>query len=1312
MEQILTLAASLEPGKPTSISNEDILPPGKSRTYRFITYLVLGSFLWSTILPSVAMDAVSLEESRRSKRITVDALVWLRDREEKREVALHHKQQDCLEALTKEISATLGGKYGISDRPATEEERQIMLQSIVKTRREFKNKLNIINDFYFSYDQPTCWGKVDNDLSFSSHMAVVAAADGLSWGLLNYEGNRSVELTKRLVVNLAESRDQPALVEALNPAVSMAIKNMVGEVHASRQSIKDRGLLGKFQPKDWDYLTGLSSYILNTSLSFVSVTLKKKDRAPEERHEGIEGLYAITRDLPAGDGAVIIEYKHPGGLVDRYKGEVVEEDDDEAEKIISSSKIKMHPRVGASTPPTVLGTRPEHYAEWVRATRDWVENQEALELFDVTFTDKKGVSHVLKLMEIEDYSPLTAEVGYKTSPDKKETALFIKKLLKGVPIEGDLSLMMPHVLIPEFSLEKGSREKKILRSGGELYYPAIFLHTYFRPAIQGISGLEDLEGEEIFEDVKEVILEQNNPIGNKTYEVRAEGEYSEDQLFVKDIFKIHSKRAESSPYLWRDGAEDRGREQALYLTRTVKAFQQEKGDDEGGIIKGWIRYTSPTPLRLTATVREGYGMSGVSGVFQNIHGRWCLLNINNYRPHEPSSHYNWNIEAVTAPGDLKKSQFLLDIDHAQEILDLSRVKLVLSAPFASEETHEFRGKNVPKSIPAFAILESAFYPPFPLPASLVNLTLTGPSSAPLSLNSGQAREIGSLRLLRTLRLQNVTISDTDLAISLRQALQHVTLNAVQSLGKETVRRLIALRTVSYPPLQTLILSDRLHFTDLFYGEHPYPTQALTRDMSVFLDQESNTPDRALELGNRFKVSDTSKAKKYYRIAACQGNTAPSKEGAYQLAMLIKPSNKKEALTFFDRAAEANGRGHPLAAFEAAKIHQDGSTIPSIPQDTARAKTLFRAAADHAVARSAEQREATLLLGDLLRKSDSASEKSQARTYYENLDDWHISDLSDPFKGKALLAHGQMLLNGEGGSVGYMTAIRKLDASRAFRNVPAQASQDWARANFEVARDLWISEQRRKERKDRILGLITDDVIRLYYPAKAIQGALLAEGYYTPDQADGHILLAHIDKAVKIFEGVLAHRLSEKSPNVLPFCHYWLGRLKRADISISTPDLEGWSGYPYYPQTINTHTDRPQALDYTLKVIRSTESGSASANALSRQDQELSKLWFGNLLWEIYKGSSDNTLLRRALMVSANHVWNIENNTQDTDTKAKALEIGLKMDGALKASGLGSIKSFPKQADTEEDDLVKKSQDEQDKQIAEAQARAAAEYALF
>ena len=1293
MEQILTLAASLEPGKPTSISNEDILPPGKSRTHRFITCLVLGSFLWSTIVPSMAMDS----DFRDIKPSSLGALEWIQHLEEKRDSAIG--RQNYLEAVTKEISATIAGKYGLSDRQATPEEREIILKSIVKTRQSHVDQLNIINDLYFAYNQPGCWQKTDTDQGFSSHMGVVAATDGLSWGLLSHEV--AVQKAKLFVGSLKHC--DPAEKTIQMPLVSKAIKDMVIGIHAARQSDKERSLLQKLQPTDWNYLASLSPDILELAETPWSTPFQGKGLESRTNHRHPKGAYTITRAQPEEDDdetiSVTVRLVRDNGTSETFKARATK-----AEK----PDFRRRPGRAEVSEPALVGTS---YSRWVRDARAWVENHEARELFDVDFDDEEGVPTPLKLaLEDSAYIPLETEVGINDS-EKSKTTLFVRMLLNKTRLEDEVALEIPHA---EISSIEEPRETRIVRRGDVLYYPRLFKKTYLRPSISGVVEDSRFDREQLLYAQK-MICQEEQQINNGTYEVRVDRDYTQEDLFTNGNDFTISQPLEilDSPYLWGSGAEEGV---SLYLTRTIKAIQMENRPYHSERIKGWIRYTAPTSLRVKVNILPiSVVRSSPLGVFENIQGRWVLLNKDNYKPAENGSHYRWDIQEIVVPGDTKKSQFLLDMNHAKSVFDgsdLSQVKLVLSAPFASEEPDEFRGKNVPKCIPAFAILESAFYPPFPLPASLVNLTLTGPSSSPLSLNSGQAREIGSLRLLRTLRLQNVTISDTDLAISLRQALQHVTLNAVQSLGKETVRRLIALRTVSYPPLQTLILSDRLYFTDLFYGEHPYPTQALTRDMGVFLDQESNTPDRALAIGNRFKVSDTSKAKKYYRIAACQGNTVPSKEGAYQLAMLIKPSDKKEALTFFDRAAEANGREHPLAAFEAAKIHQDGSTIPSIPQDTARAKILFRAAADHAVARSAEQREATLLLGDLLRKSDSAPEKSQARTYYENLDDWHISDLSDPFKGKALLAHGQMLLNGEGGSVGYMTAIRKLDASRAFRNVPAQASQDWARATFEVARDLWIPEQRRKERKDRILGLITDDVIRLYYPAKAIQGALLAEGYYTPDQADGHILLAHINKAVEIFEGVLAHRLSEKSPNVLPFCHYWLGRLKRADISISTPDLEGWSGYPYYPQTINTHTDRPQALDYTLKVIRSTESGSASANALSRQDQELSKLWFGNLLWEIYKGSSDNTLLRRALMVSANHVWNIENNTQDTDTKAKALEIGLKMDGALKASGLGSIKSFPKQADTEEDDLVEKSQDEQDKQIAEAQARAAAEYAGF
>ena len=854
----------------------------------------------------------------------------------------------------------------------------------------------------------------------------------------------------------------------------------------------------------------------------------------------------------------------------------------------------------------------------------------------------------------------------------------------------------------------------IILSGGHLYYPRLFRKTYLRPSLPGVVNDPRFEREHLL-NAQERIFDEGQKIRSETYEIAAEGDFTKDSLFINGEDFVISQPLESmdSPFSWGAGKKDAV---DLYWTRTIKAIQEENPSSDGERLKGWIKYTEPTLIRVKVnTLSIGMLKSTPQGVFEKIQGRWVLLNENNYQPAATGSHYRWDIQELEVPGGVKKSQFLLDMKHGQSLLDasdLTRVRLILSAPFASEETHEFRGKNVPESIPAFAILESAFYPPFPLPASLVNLSLTGTPSAPLSLNSTQAREIGSLRLLKTFKLQNVAISDTDLATCLRQSLQHVTLNAVQSIGKETVRRLIALRTVHYPPLQTLTLSDRLHFTDLFYGEHPYPTPALLRDMGGFLDQESNTPDSALTLGNRFKISDASKAKKYYRIAACQGNTVPSREGAYQLAMLIKSSDKKEALSFFDRAAGEDGRGHPLAAFEAAKIHQDGSTMPSIPRNTAKAIILFRIAATHAVERSSEQREATLLLADLLRESSSASEKAQARTYYENLDDWRISGSGDSFKGKALFHHGQMLLNGEGGDVDYATALRKLENARTFTNVSGQAHEDWARASFEVARDLWRPEQRRKERKDRILAFVTDDVTRGYPPSKAIHGALLAEGYYTPEQADGHIVLQHIDKAIKAFEGALSHRLARKSPNLLAFCHYWLGRLRKGPISISVLDEWYNNGTPYYPQNIDTYMNRPRAVEYMLQALRSADADSPSSDALSDHDQKVSKLWFGDLLWEIYKGSSDNALKRRALMVAANHIWNVENYTNDTDTKTKALELGQKVSRTIESSGFGSIKKFPKQSDTEEDDLVEGAQAELTKQIAEAQERAGQEFGDF
>ncbi len=61
---------------------------------------------------------------------------------------------DCIgnfqafKAFSKEISATIGGKYGISSRRATPEEAMALSYSITRTRHKFCGKRNMLTDFY------------------------------------------------------------------------------------------------------------------------------------------------------------------------------------------------------------------------------------------------------------------------------------------------------------------------------------------------------------------------------------------------------------------------------------------------------------------------------------------------------------------------------------------------------------------------------------------------------------------------------------------------------------------------------------------------------------------------------------------------------------------------------------------------------------------------------------------------------------------------------------------------------------------------------------------------------------------------------------------------------------------------------------------------------------------------------------------------------------------------------------------------------------------------------------------------------------
>ncbi len=185
----------------------------------------------------------------------------MHDREKRDEAALN-KSIRVYEGLTREISATLAGKYGFSSRLATDEERYIILESVIKTRAFYNDKLDIINDFYFGYDQPNCWQAVERDRGFASHIAVIAATDGLSWKKFN-NGNQFqvgdiVDGNEPLTVVMKACSHNVTLLKRLIIVVSQVVVN----IHAEKESPLYRHLLETLRLEDWEKLVHFSHHIL------------------------------------------------------------------------------------------------------------------------------------------------------------------------------------------------------------------------------------------------------------------------------------------------------------------------------------------------------------------------------------------------------------------------------------------------------------------------------------------------------------------------------------------------------------------------------------------------------------------------------------------------------------------------------------------------------------------------------------------------------------------------------------------------------------------------------------------------------------------------------------------------------------------------------------------------------------------------------------------------------------------------------------------------------------------------------------------
>jgi TPR repeat protein len=101
----------------------------------------------STDLPD-APPAFAFNPEGLEKPAAMKCMEWIDALETERNKADCIGNFTAFKAFTKEISATIGGKYGISTRKATPEEQAALIYSITRTRHKFCGKRNMLTDFY------------------------------------------------------------------------------------------------------------------------------------------------------------------------------------------------------------------------------------------------------------------------------------------------------------------------------------------------------------------------------------------------------------------------------------------------------------------------------------------------------------------------------------------------------------------------------------------------------------------------------------------------------------------------------------------------------------------------------------------------------------------------------------------------------------------------------------------------------------------------------------------------------------------------------------------------------------------------------------------------------------------------------------------------------------------------------------------------------------------------------------------------------------------------------------------------------------
>ncbi len=210
--------------------------------------LYLSSFLLlvsGPLLQASSIDASSESSSERlsfQKPLTMAALDWVQHLEDERDKADQVANFSAFKTIADEISATIAGKYGFSERSATPEEQIAIIHSITRTRHRFMGQRNMLYDRYLGYDRTKTNTLLQTDVLFKDHMAAVLAIDAMVMKAMNDDDfeelwrqeNASQTVSADFVsgvVDHAKSYEKKEVFELLEPALQNFLQTRHDAIH-------------------------------------------------------------------------------------------------------------------------------------------------------------------------------------------------------------------------------------------------------------------------------------------------------------------------------------------------------------------------------------------------------------------------------------------------------------------------------------------------------------------------------------------------------------------------------------------------------------------------------------------------------------------------------------------------------------------------------------------------------------------------------------------------------------------------------------------------------------------------------------------------------------------------------------------------------------------------------------------------------------------------------------------------------------------------------------------------------------------------